>query len=147
MLFFNHVKKLRKALRFLDVYKSFSDSEIDDLIRIQRIKLGFIGGVLFVYRAISPTDLIRNAVRFTTYTDEKSQKIETNAARVAEKNQKLTLEREQQFREQVESIFETAILSPDPVRFPITDYYNNPEIFLGLYAAIMDNSGTKKKAK
>lgn len=144
-MIFDRARNIRKACRFYGLFSDYSDAELDDLIRIERIRKDIICGVVFITKGISPTEIIRHQLALSPYVDEKEAKRIDHEKRLATKSPSVTLEREERFYESVEKLFGIAILRPDPEKHPVSDYRKNTEMFMSLYAIVTGNSGIQKK--
>ena len=138
------IRRLAKALKFYNVFEGFSDAEIRDKIKIQRIRNSWIDGVNYIYRALNPADFLAG-LDIALYNDEKDKRRMEQDQRRAEKNPEYNREKEEKFKEHAFDVLNQALIYPDKERFPVSDLYRNPAVFGSLYNSILLNSLGKKK--
>lgn len=134
-----HDRRLRRLLTFYRIEKDPDD------VRIERITFGKFGGLLAIYRAITPELLAEGAVAISMFATDRDRKIAEIKERQAEKRADVAEQQYQDLRRTMVDVFRMALLKPNPAEHDMDALAANIEVGMPLYAAILTNSGLKKK--
>ena len=134
-------RKLLKLCRAYGLQKDRTD------IRIERIRSGVYGGVVIIYRAVTPEMILSAQMAVGYYADQVQEQHAEQQARLIEKDPKFLEGPIKKMRDSMLSVFGQAVLWPDLEVRNAEALADHPEIGPALYAEILShsNGGRVKK--
>jgi len=134
-------RRLRRLLKFYGIPKD------DDDIRIERIDWCIIGGLLCIFRGLQTEALIDGTLALGLFGNEYDFKDSKNEQRLQEKDPDRATQTLARLQEGMVSVFDHALLKPDPTRHDMKALAANPAIGAELYGRILAHSVGKKKRR